>query len=192
MQLLVATFWRWLRGAPSSRRRSRSWSRIAPWLLVGPALDRAAYLELAQEGVTHVIDLRAEGSDDPDPAHALGLKWLGIPVVDRYPPTDEQFEQLADWLKTSGPDPVVYIHCQGGLERSPTVAIALLMRAGYDPSEARAAVVRDHPRARPTPAQEDWLSRVAASSMEPSPSGWGDDERGYTHRPNSNHERKGT
>jgi protein-tyrosine phosphatase len=158
----MSTLWRRFRRRPSSRRKSSGWSKVAPWLFIGPALDREAYLDLMQQGVTHVIDLRAELSGDPDPAPSLGLELLGVPVLDRYAPTDEQFEQLAGWLKSSGPDSVVYIHCQGGLERSPTIAIALLVRAGYELSEARHAVVRAHPHARPTPDQEDWLRHVAA------------------------------
>jgi protein-tyrosine phosphatase len=179
---------RWLRGRRPTRR-APSWSRIAPRLFIGPALDRVGYFELAQQGVTHVVDLRAEGSDDSDPAESVGLRWVGLPIVDRYPPTDEQFEQLADWLDTSVPYPVVYIHCQGGLERSPTVAIGLLMRAGYELHEARAAVLSAHPHARPTPAQEDWLNQLQASSSQPGATTGLVDTRRYTHRPNSNRKR---
>jgi protein-tyrosine phosphatase len=178
---------RWARGSLSSRRRYSSWSQVSPSILVGPALDRAGYVELAERGVTHVIDLRAEGSPDPDRAKSIGMNWLGVPVVDRHPPTDAQFEHLADWLRASGPDAIAYIHCQGGLQRSPTVAIALLIRAGYGLAEAHAAVARAHPLARPTPAQENWLSHVAASSRQSFPSSE-DESRSYTHRPNSSHE----
>jgi predicted protein tyrosine phosphatase len=179
---------RWLRGHRPARR-APNWSRIAPRLFIGPALDRAGFVELTQQGVTHVVDLRAEASDDPDPAESLGLHRLRIPVVDRYPPTDEQFEQLADWLETSRPNPVMYIHCQRGLERSPTVAIGLLVRAGYELHEARAAVLGAHPHARPTPAQEDWLTQLHAASGQPGAAAGLVDNRGYTHRPNSNRKR---
>lgn len=168
----MSTLWRWIRGTPSSRSAPRKWRRITPTLLIGPVLDRPAYLELMRLGVTHVIDLRAENPDDDDPANVLGVNWLRIPVVDRYPPTDGQLEQLAAWLKGTGPDPVVYIHCQGGLERSPTVAMALLIRAGYELPEARAAVIRAHPHARPTSAQDAWLSHVATTPALPAAPGW--------------------
>ena len=167
------------------------WHRVTPGLLVGPVLDRRGYLGLERAGVSHVIDLRAEAADDPDPAASLGFAWLGIPIVDRRAPSAGQFRALADWVAAAGPGAVVYVHCQGGLERSPSVAMALLVSAGYDLSEARAAVTRAHPRARPTAAQEAWLATLARGPEATRARAGGENPHGYTHRPNAARESDG-
>ncbi|MCK9497180.1 MAG: hypothetical protein M0R75_17040, partial [Dehalococcoidia bacterium] len=64
------------RGATSSAAEvieaSRRVDRVAPWLLIGPDLLLDQYEELRRRGVTHVLDLRDEGSDDAGALEAMG------------------------------------------------------------------------------------------------------------------------
>lgn len=145
------------------RGRSRALdrhARVAPWLLVGPALDRSGYAELAAQGVTHVLDLRDEASDDPDLMRSLGLTWRKVPIIDRAAPTRTQLDEINDWLDASDEQPVVYVHCEGGLGRSPTIAMALLMRRGFTRAEAHRFVVTARSVAAPTPDQDAWLASL--------------------------------
>lgn len=149
------------RNARHVRRRSPDYARVAPWLLVGPVLDARGYAHLADEGVTHVLDLRSEASDDPELMRSLGLAWRRIPIDDRMAPTDLQLTEINRWLDGSDEDePVVYLHCQGGLGRSPTVAIALLMQRGFSRAEAHRFILAGRPVASPTPNQDEWLAAI--------------------------------
>ena len=158
---------RWLRRmAGSEAAPALDYARVAPGLLIGPALTYEGYAHLAEAGVTHVLDLRREASDDPDVMRKLNLAWRRVPVRDRTAPTSEQLVEILDWLKEEGGDrePVLYAHCQGGMGRAPTIAIALLMHRGFTHAEAHRFVVTARSVAAPTPEQDAWL---AAIEVEP-------------------------
>lgn len=145
------------------RRRSRSRGRhaqVAPWLLVGPALEAAGYRQLRDDGVTHVLDLRSEQSDDPELMRRLGLAWMNVPIDDRVAPTDAQLAEISAWLESAPDQPVVYVHCEGGLGRSPTIAIALLMQRGFSRAEAHRFMLAARSVASPTPDQDAWLTTL--------------------------------
>lgn len=156
--------------------------RIAPWLYLGPALDAEGYRALRDEGVTHVVDLRAEASDDGVSMAALGLRWRRLPIADRGAPEPGQIDELLGWLKAAAGDPdepVVYLHCHAGFGRTPTVAIALLMHRDIPLPDAHQQVLAARPGAQPTAAQDAFLAalarRLAASPPRTSctePGGW--------------------
>jgi protein-tyrosine phosphatase len=135
---------------------------VAPWLVVGPVLEPSGYASLAEEGVTHVLDLRSEASDDPAVMRELELEWRRVPVTDRAAPTNEQLAEINNWLNASDEQPVVYVHCEGGLGRSPTIATALLMQRGFTRAEAHRFVLAARSVASPTPDQDEWLSTMEA------------------------------
>jgi protein-tyrosine phosphatase len=151
---------RWLRRATRPAREP-DYGRVAPWLVVGPALDPEGYAHLAAEGVTHVLDLRSEASDDPELMRSLKVEWRRVPVDDRAAPTSAQLAEINAWLDAeTDPPPVVYVHCEGGLGRSPTVAIALLMHRGFTRREAHRFVLGARSVASPTADQDSWLAEV--------------------------------
>lgn len=148
-----------VRGASNGARVDQ----VAPWLFIGPELTLAQYRDLRARGVTHVVDLREEGSDDPEALVALGLRWRRIPIPDRHAPTEAQLRELIDWLdRDSDPtrDEAVYLHCHAGLGRTPTVAIALLMQHDLTLQEAHRLVVAARPEAQPTSRQVEWLQAL--------------------------------
>jgi hypothetical protein len=151
---------RWLRRG-SGLRRVRDYGRVAPWLLVGPALDSDGYRHLAAEGVTHVLDLRSEASDDPALMKELNLAWRQVPIADRTAPSARQLAEINAWLDHDAEaQPIVYVHCEGGLGRSPTIAMALLMQRGFSHAEAHRLVVSARSVAAPTGDQDSWLADV--------------------------------
>lgn len=150
---------RWL--IRRSSTRSDEYARVAPWLFIGPALGDRAYATLAEVGVTHVLDLRSEASDDPELMKSLGLSWRRVPIDDRVAPSAEQLAEVVAWLEPTGSEsPVVYVHCEGGLGRAPTIAIALLMGRGFTRAEAHQFVVTARSVAAPTSAQDAWLTEI--------------------------------
>lgn len=158
------------------RRRQEQppdYARVAPWLLVGPALDDVGYAQLAREGVTHVLDLRREASDDPALMRVLDMRWLRVPIEDSAAPSHEQLAEINEWLDETGGEnePVVYVHCQGGLGRAPTIAIALLMQRGFTRAEAHRFVQTVRSVAAPTAEQNDWLTETEAAAQRDVPPG---------------------
>jgi len=136
---------------------------VAPWLYIGPALSPTGVESLGRRGVTHVIDLRAEGSDDPAVMERVGLRWRRVPIPDREAPSDEQIDSIVRWLDgeaDSSGDQAVYLHCHAGVSRTPTVAIALLMHQDLTLAEARRLVFAARPEVAPTDRQMDWLQAL--------------------------------
>jgi protein-tyrosine phosphatase len=139
--------------------------QVAPWLLIGPELLHGQYEDLVRRGVTHVLDLRQEGTDDPDVLDMLGITWRRVPVQDRRAPTHDQLAEIIEWLDSDADpnvDQAVYVHCQAGLGRTPTVAIALLMQHDLSLGEAHRMVLSARPEAAPTSLQLTWLEEVEA------------------------------
>jgi len=137
--------------------------RVAPWLLIGPALRDRDYPRLKEHGVTHVVDLREEGADDESLMRSLGFHWRRLPIPDRAAPTLEQIDELVRWLDASPADQeTLYLHCEGGMGRTPTVAIALLLRQGFALPEALRLVQSARAESSPTRRQLAWLQRIAA------------------------------
>jgi protein-tyrosine phosphatase len=161
---------------------SRRVDRVAPWLFIGPELLIDQYAELRRRGVTHVVDLREEGSDDADSLQALGFRWRRIPILDRRAPTDAQLADLIAWLDADADpnvDQAVYLHCHAGLGRTPTVAIALLMQHNLTLAEAHRMVLAARPEAAPTTRQLEWLG-LLDRALRDTPS---EDERAGTTGP---------
>jgi protein-tyrosine phosphatase len=91
-------------------------------------------IELAQAGVTHVIDMQIE-FDDTALAAPYGIRVL-------WNPTDDDFQPKAHELLDRGvefalealndPESRVYIHCAAGVHRAPMMTLAVLGATGWD------------------------------------------------------------
>lgn len=152
--------------ASESRELARRVDRVAPWLFIGPHLLIDQYADLRRRGVTHIVDLREEASDDADTLEEIGFRWRRIPIADRHAPTDDQLADLIAWLDADADpnvDQAVYVHCHAGLGRTPTIAIALLMQHDLKLSEAHRMVFAARPESAPTTRQLEWLRTVEES-----------------------------
>jgi len=101
-------------------------------------------------GVTVIVDVRGEWSDESFVAeHHPQLTYI-------YAPThDDGGRQSSDWfgctvdriLERIADDPaaVVLIHCHMGVNRAPSLAVALLLELGYSSTEALEAIRSAHP-----------------------------------------------
>lgn len=134
--------------------------------------------ELAERGVTHVLDLREEsewngpgrfGSEAVASAAAVGIERLNVPIGDFSAPGDAAFTRAAAWLdeRFAEPGSVVFAHCRAGLQRTPTILAAwLARREGIGFGEAVERLRRDGYPGRPLPEQ-----RLAAERWLESPAG---------------------
>lgn len=132
---------------------------IAPWLLVGGAIEPLANLPL-----WGVVDLREEACDD---AHALGkagLAFLALPTPDHHAPTQPMLDAGVAFVRAGrSAGGRVLIHCQHGIGRSVLLALCALVEAGVSPDKAMRHVKDRREAASPSLAQyrawAAWLAR---------------------------------
>lgn len=160
------------RAGPPSQRWDRAPAdtpridRVDDWLYVGPSVPPAHYRKLQSAGITHIVDLREEASNDGGSLEALGPEWgRRLPGTEDEPPTMGELIELAGWLMPRRATERVYLHCGTGLKRAPTMAAGLLIFAGKNLDEALRQVQAARPDMRITPAQQKWLHGVDAMRL---------------------------
>ncbi len=141
--------------------------RIRPSLFVGPAAHPDDIRRLQRAGVTAILSLQEPVRDLPEAAiqrirDACGeaVAYRNVAVRD-YDPYDlirrlpDVLEVLAE-LHRDGH--VVYVHCCEGVNRSPSVCLAYLVKIeGMDVDAGLAHLGRVDPMARPYVEFIDWL-----------------------------------
>lgn len=91
--------------------------------------------ELAQAGITHILDLREEeewcaprpGLEAITFCKECGIVRRHLPLTNREGPREEDFLKALDWIETTlqNPQHKIYVHCQAGKERTGTIAVAM-------------------------------------------------------------------
>ena len=96
----------------------------------GAAPSKAAYADLADAGVTTIVDLRAEENVrvDVDRLAGLGLEYVHLPIRDGQVPTDAQVERFLDEVRDS--DGITFVHCGAGVGRTGAMSAAYLVASG--------------------------------------------------------------
>ncbi len=133
---------------------------ITPELALGPRFQKNRVGALARAGIGSVVDLRSEARDDEAVLSQHGLHFYHLPIEDRAAPTQAQLKKVTKWvLREIAAGRKVYVHCQSGIGRSPSLATAILMAMGYSLSDAYNAVRRQRPWASLSSAQWRALER---------------------------------
>jgi protein-tyrosine phosphatase len=100
-------------------------------------------------GITHIVDCRLEWSDEDFVAqHAPGILYLHNPTDDDGRSRPENFfERGVEFALAAmdNPDAKVLVHCHMGINRAPSLGLAVLMQLGIDPVEAIAMIRRARP-----------------------------------------------
>ena len=98
-----------------------------------PALAR-----LKELGVTTVVDLRGEGSEErkreKKEAESLGLRFVSIPISGWSPPTNEQVAQFLALFRGPAPEKV-FVHCRFGDDRTGVMVATYRMAIEKWPSQ---------------------------------------------------------
>jgi protein-tyrosine phosphatase len=103
--------------------------------------------KVAEEGITHIIDMQIEFDDTPL------AKEHGIEVL--WNPTDDDFEAKAAALfergvkfakaALDGDGAKVFIHCAAGVHRAPMMTLAVLASMGWKLEEAKELIQERRP-----------------------------------------------
>jgi uncharacterized protein (TIGR01244 family) len=143
--LLVGVVARWSGKDP--QLRSDDWPGIThlrqvdDHLLVGGQTTLPEYKELAEHGVTLVLDVRPGGDraganrnerDNPEALREIGLDYVSLPIPDGRAPTPDQIRRFLELV--DGNEGRVFAHCGGGVGRSTSLAAAYEAAHGQDPS----------------------------------------------------------
>ena len=115
--------------------------------------DEGSAMALLEEwrsaGVTHILDVRAEG-DAPSLLlrHAPAMRYMRVPTEDegRQQP-DAWFDAGVAYSLTalSKPDTTLLIHCAMGINRGPSMAFRILLELGWQPITALEAIRHARP-----------------------------------------------
>lgn len=145
--------------------------QLRPYLWIGPAIFPADLARVRRAGITAVLSLQEPGIDllpsaleqmrracEPEIAfHSLGVRDYDPAAVIQALP-----QALATLQSLIAADRVVYLHCSEGINRSPSVALAYLVRHENLPlALAVEELSRCHPAARPYQSLLTWLQSAA-------------------------------
>jgi protein-tyrosine phosphatase len=103
--------------------------------------------ELAQSGVTHVIDMQIEFDDGPLAA-PCGVRVLWNPTDDDFlPKSPELLQRGVDFAMAALEDPEarLYIHCAAGVHRAPMMTLAVLCAMEWEMEAAMVLIERRRP-----------------------------------------------
>lgn len=105
--------------------------------------------EVAQSGITHVIDMQIEFDDTPL-GDAAGVRVLWNPTDDDFLPKPAELlgrgvEFAQEALKDA--ESKLYIHCAAGVHRAPMMTLAVLGAMGWDLEAAMVLIETRRPEA---------------------------------------------
>jgi protein-tyrosine phosphatase len=104
-------------------------------------------IEVADEGVTHIINMQIEFDD----------RHLGVPhdIKILWNPTDDDFQFKPAELLQRGvdfaiaaleqPNSRIFIHCAAGVHRAPMMTLAVMRAMGWDLKQAKQAIQKRRP-----------------------------------------------
>lgn len=136
---------------------------IIPDLAIGGRLSDAEAARLAAgEGVGAVVDLRSEAVDERAILKAQGIAFLHLPTDDHAAITPTMLDEGVAFVAAErAAGHRVLIHCEHGIGRSATLALAALVAGGLAPLDALTLAKDRRDRVSPSPAQyacwRDWL-----------------------------------
>lgn len=164
---------------PTNEFRLANASWVTEQLCIGGDLEitddelAAAQLEeLDAAGITDIVDVRIEWNDEDWVADAkphIRYRWLGVDDAGQRIP-DEWFETGTEYvfsqLNNGGK---VLVHCHMGINRGPSMGLAVMLALGWDPFEALDRIRERREIAFVYYAEDTidwWLRRRGASAQQ--------------------------
>lgn len=148
---------------------------VTPDLLVGgdlsaaPSVARLQLDELVALDVTHVFDARVEWSDeDAVRRHAPHVAYHHVGIDDRGQAVPHAWfdDVVARALAALDAGGRLLVHCHMGVNRGPSLAVAVLLGIGWDVVDAMDAVRRARPIAAMAYAEQALLWHHARTGVD--------------------------
>ncbi len=127
--------------------------------------------ELAQAGVTHVLDMQIEFDDGPLAA-PHGIRVLWNPTDDDFlPKPPELLERGVDFALEALDEPSarLYIHCAAGVHRAPMMTLAVLCAMEWEMEAAMVLIEGRRPVVDFADVYVESVRRFLASRVESEP-----------------------
>ncbi|MDQ3570207.1 MAG: dual specificity protein phosphatase family protein [Actinomycetota bacterium] len=152
---------------PRQRLPIKNFAEVDHWLWRGAAPTEEAYRMLAANGVTTVVDLRAEEHIHTHDVvrDQLGVAQVHLPLADGRAPTREQVQHFLTAVGQSRGR--VYAHCGAGVGRTGTMAAAYLVATGQ--ATGREAVRRNLSVGPPSVEQLAFSARLHGGEVRRPP-----------------------
>lgn len=109
------------------RRECAAWNEVTPRVWLGARLNSAEAAAARGKGVTAVLDLTAECSEERS---LRERNYLNLPVLDLTAPTLAQMRQAVEFIMAHQERGVVLVHCKIGYSRSAAVVGGWLLASG--------------------------------------------------------------
>ena len=129
--------------------------------------------EVAESGVTHVLNMQIEFDDRPL-AEVHGVQVLWNPTDDDFlPKSTELLKRGVDFaLEALGdPEARLYIHCAAGVHRAPMMTLAVLCALEWEMEAAMALIETRRPAADFADVYVESVRRFLESRVECEPRG---------------------
>lgn len=119
-------------------------------------------------GVSAVVDLRGETSDDAQLLAKHRIEFLHLPTIDFAAVSPAMLRRgiafVTEQLSAGGR---VLVHCAYGIGRSAVLGLSVLVELGHTPIEALALAKQRRPCVSPNSAQyEGWAAWLATRRVE--------------------------
>ncbi len=129
--------------------------------------------ELAQSGVTHVLNMQIEFDDRPL-AEVHGVQVLWNPTDDDFlPKSAGLLKRGVDFALKALDDPEarLYVHCAAGVHRAPMMTLAVLCAMEWEMDAAMALIEARRPAADFADVYVESVRRFLESRVESEPRG---------------------
>lgn len=131
------------------------YSHVASGIYLGGKVTPRMFQRFREWGITGVVSMR--NTEPPQTPEDIETLWLA--TKDWTPPTIESFEKGVNFIRQKlDANGAVYIHCQLGEGRGPSMAAAYLISQGFTVDEAITRLIKYRPMVQPNAAQRKRLA----------------------------------
>jgi len=122
---------------------------------------------LSRNGIQAILDLREEARDNTKEFAKYSINYLKVGIRDRKTPDKDQLNQILDWIRINVEGgKKVFVHCNLGRGRAPSIAAAYLISQGMDSKNSIKLIKKTRRYAYFNREQQKFLEEFEKTSTE--------------------------